>query len=147
MFIAAMLALSLLMRRPESDDPDVAASDGRQPEELVQSSIPELPPARRDRSSSSSRGSVPVWLQGVSLPGTDASLSASTSVIEALLTARRDHDLAAGLALFTPGTRASLAKQLGIDTVESTEILANAAFEGDSPALRSAEIVEGVGAR
>ncbi len=116
-FIASMLALVVVDAPPGvAMIPSEPASDARQPEEFVQSSIAGVTACAPGSIARAPRArSVPVWLQGVSLPGDDASLSDATSVIEALLTARRDHDLAAGLALYPPGTRASLAKQLGID--------------------------------
>ena len=101
-FIAAMLALSLLIRRPESDDPSEPAPDPRQPEAFAESLTPIVPPVRRDRPAKSSPASVPVWLQGVAVPMPDASLADATRVIETLLAARRSHDLAAGLALCAP---------------------------------------------
>lgn len=91
----------------------------------------------------SSRASVPVWLQGVTIPAAVASLSEVTRVIEALLSARRNHDLAAGLALFTPDRRGALRERLGTDGSSSTEIV----FEGDPPVLRSAEMLESTGMR
>jgi hypothetical protein len=142
-FIAAMLTLSLLLRRPESDDPGEPALEHRQADVFAGPHMPDVPPVRRDRPAGSLHAFVPVWLQGVAIPMADASLSDATRVIEALLAARRSHDLAAGLALYAPGPRAGLRERLGIGGFGSTDIT----FTGEPPALRSAEIVEGAGAR
>ena len=76
-FIAAMLALSLLIRRPESDDPSEPAPDPRQPEAFAESPMPVCRLCAGIDLPGSSHGSVPrLLLQGVSSQGTDASLSA-----------------------------------------------------------------------
>ena len=142
-FIAAMLALSLLVRRRDSDDPVESPPGRHQPEPPARSALPDTPPVRQVRPVPSSHASVPVWLQGVAIPAPVVSLSDITRVIEELLTARRNHDLAAGLALYAPNQSDALRERLGIDGANLTEI----AFEGDPPALRSAEIVEATGMR
>lgn len=143
-FIAAMLALSLLMRRENSDPPDQPPLEREHSDTFERpSDVAALPP-RRERPSATREGSVPVWLQGVALPSPNASLADATRVIEALLTARRDHDLAGGLRLYTPSSRDALAVRLGFDSVDTA---AQATFDGDPPSLRSAEILEGTGSR
>lgn len=143
-FIAAMLALSLLMRRRNPDPPNQPPPEREHPEEFERPSAVAAPPLRRERPSVPREASHPVWLQGVNLPSRDASLSDATRVIEALLTARRNHDLAGGLQFYTPGSRETLAVRLGLD---GDDTAAQAIFDGDPPSLRSAEILEGPGSR
>jgi hypothetical protein len=136
-FIAAMLALSLLIHRRESSDPDESTPERQRPAAPTRSELLETPP-RRDRPAPSPPAATPVWLQGVTIPVAGASLADVTRVIESLLAARRDHDLIAALALYAPEPRDALRERLGIDEASSTEVV----FDGDPPALRSAEFVE-----
>jgi hypothetical protein len=142
-FIAAMLALSFLIHRRESTDPVEPAPERQEPEAAARSPLPEPPPVRWDRPGPSPLGSIPVWLQGVTIPVANASLADVTRVIEALLAARRDHDLSAALALYAPEPRDALRERLGIDKASASAVV----FEGDPPTLRSAEIVETSGSR
>jgi hypothetical protein len=64
-------------------------------------------------------------------------------LIEALLTARRNHDLAAGLNLYAPGSRDALAARFRLGSSDAE----HATFEGDPPSLRGAEILEATGNR
>lgn len=165
LFIAAMLGLSLAIRREGVASPDEEPTDPALPVRPARSQPtdsvdvgPVGTPGHGDpalhrsvdranvvvgRSQDTSKP-VPVWLRGVTLPSVGASLSEATRVIEALLTARRDHDLAAGMALHTPSAREALVRSLGLDGDDSG---VDAIFDGDPPSLRSAEIVEATGGR
>ncbi len=144
-FIAAMLALSISMHRSESDPPDEPVIERKLAADPDRPQLPATaaPPVYRERATNQMRESVPVWLQGVTIPSADASLSDVIRLIEALLTARRNHDLAAGLNLYAPGSRDALAARFRLDSSDAE----HATFEGDPPSLRGAEILEATGNR
>ena len=147
LFIASMVALSVLLRR--GNDAPAAERDIAPP--LSETAIPRpvVAPAspRAERPPLPTTAPAPVWLDGVGFPPSNASLAAATQVIELLLSARRDHDLGRGLALYTPELLRSLRASLGVDEEGLAEALSAATFDGEPPALRSIEIVSASGNR
>ncbi len=137
MFIVAMLALSLVMRSRESERPVDPPVEPQRPQPVADA----FSVARRTQPASTP--SEPVWLRGVIIPAADGALTDAVRTIEALLAARRNQDIAAGLDRYTPDARAALRERLGIERHDPDAIR----FDGSPPALRSAEIIETLGDR
>ena len=140
-FVVSLVALSFLLGRrgedsPEERDPSRDAAPPAEP-------IPASParPRIEPRSIPAPSPSTPAWLSGVTLPQSSAGLSEAAAVIERLLDARRNRDLAAGIALYSPSFRARLAAELGVPEDRLESALGGAAIEGDAPVLRSVELV------
>jgi len=145
LFIGSMAGLSVLLSRRSGDEPPAAAT----PEPESSATAMEAPPTppRRERPPAPPARTTPRWLEGVSFPGPIAGLSEATQVIEALVAARRDRDLARGLRLYTPASLASLRDSLGVDAAGLAERLDRAEFHGEPPALRSVELLDITGDR
>lgn len=138
-FVASMVVLSVILHR---------GSDRAEAESMVLPPQPEpsRPPATvasvlpsLERQPLPERSRLPAWLDGVTFPTVNAPLVAAAEVVEALLSARRDHDLHRGFQLYTP----ELLRSLDFDDAN----LANAEFSGEPPTLRSIEVVSTSGNR
>ena len=144
-FVVSLVALSFLLARrtgatPEEPEPPRDAGPPAEPAPL--------PPARpriEARSAVTSASPTPAWLSGVSLPQSPSGLSEAAAVIERLLEARRNRNLASGIALYSTSFRARLAGELGMPVEHLGRALGEAAIEGDAPALRSVEMVSANG--
>lgn len=146
-FIGSMAVLSYLLYRREEQD---ATDDPPVPDRSTAESRRIVPPPsaiRREAPPTAASARVPVWLSGVRFPVAGASLSGATQVIEGLLAARRDHDLARGLAFYAPALLENLRQELGVDDDRLGEMLAAAEYEGDPPRLRSVESISMSGNR
>ncbi len=141
-FIGSMAALSFLLSRRGSDDagdaPPISPPTASEP--LPAPHAPPIPD--RENSRIQPPASAPVWLDGVRFPGVATDLSAATRIIETLLAARRDRDLARVVDCSTPAFHIELAGRLGIDPSDLPNMLERAEFGADPPALRSIESVE-----
>ena len=138
-FLVSIVALSLLLFRRDREDASeqpVAAP----PPDPIQARAPPISPIRRERPVLAT-DPVPAWLQGVIFPDGDASLAEAASLIESLLAARRDHDLAGGLKLYSSEMVESLRKSLGVDEAGLVEALNSAQYEGGPPHLRSVDLI------
>jgi len=148
LFIGSMAGLSFLLhRRPGSEQPEPPAPTAPEQESTA---VPESAPRtlpRRERPPIPPVPTAPRWLEGVTFPEPEAGLAEATQVIEALLAARRDRDLARGLGLYSPALLALLRDRLGVDEAGLAERLDRAEFHGDSPALRSVELLDAIGDR
>ncbi len=147
-FVASMAALSFLIQRrhDEPDDPllGTPALEDRSPGSSASRAAPQpsLPRPERAPLPAASR-SEPIWLDGVTLPSTDVQLTDAVTVIEALLSARRNLELDAALPFLSPAFRATLATRFGIPETALAETLAGAEISGPPPRLRSVELMEG----
>lgn len=137
-FIGSVAALSwLVFRRPANDHPSEPVIPEAHPApEILQPEISQ-PRSRTEHPPSS----LPRWLDGVSFPSATASLAVAAGLIETLLAARGDRDLARGFALYAPELRASLRSSLGVDEHGLLEAIDRVEYQGDPPQLRSVELV------
>jgi hypothetical protein len=138
-FLVSMAALSVLLFRRTGEEASERPATVPPPEPNP-ARAPSFSPARRERPLPVT-DPVPAWLQGVIFSSGDASLADAASVIEALLSARRDHDLAGGLRLYSKELLDSLRTSLGVDEAGLVEALNHAQFDGDPPTLRSLDLI------
>ena len=144
-FVVSLVALSFLLARRGENAPEE-----REPSRDAGPTVEFIPapptiPRVEARSIAVPAPSMPAWLSGVTLPQAPTGLSEAAAVIEHLLEARRDRDLFAGIALYSPSFRARLAGELGVPEEQLAAALDGAAIEGDAPALRSVELVSATG--
>lgn len=146
-FIISMAGLSFLLFHKNQDDDRDLSRPNSSPTNPPPSVVPPIIP----HPLGSSRAepvppTTPVWLQGTTFPVAELTLSDAVSVIESLLTARRDRDLVRGLQITTPEFQLALQKTLGIDSIDLRTILDQAVFQDDIPRLRSAAFTKTNGA-
>lgn len=140
-FVVSLVALSVLLARNGHEQTDVPPLSPPEREVPPTFSLPVERPRLDVRTMASTRTESPVWLSGVTFSQGMAGLSEASEVIERLLEARRLGDLAAGIALYSPSFRAHLAAELGVSENELKQTLQGATIDGESPALRSVELV------
>lgn len=143
-FIASMAALTALaMRRTRPKEPEADPFPTVVPIERKDAPVAERPSLIQSRATVA--GNSPVWLTGVSLPNTPGRVAEASRIIEELLAARRERDLARGLALYSPALRGELQAQFGVDEAGLLSLMREATFAGEPPDLRSVEIVDATG--
>lgn len=145
-FVISMGALSIvLFHRDKTSDGD-QTMESKPP-------APPVPPAgqnqlvstpRREYRTEHTTRPLPIWLDGGFFPSSDADLATATQIIETLLAARRDGDLARGFDLYTPALRRSFLDRFGLDESRLADMLDQVEFQHDPPHLRSVELVDAV---
>ena len=143
-FVVSMVALSVLLSRRDRES-SMDESSPREAETTREVALPAAHSRIEPRMGRDPSTSTPAWLSGVTFPPASSGLSEATAFIERLLQARRTRDLQAGTALYSPAFRARLATDLGVSEEELARALEEATIEGDSPILRSVELVSAAG--
>ncbi len=145
-FVVSMVALSVVLARRERDSPsDELLVEKPETTPLVTPPTTNVKPLRAIPPTPMKSSTSPAWLTGVVFPMPSNGLSDAVLLIERLLAARRNTELAAGIALYTPAFRARLAIELGVTEDGLEDALNGATIEGDVPDLRSVELVSGAG--
>lgn len=144
-FVVSLVALSFLLGRRGEDSPEEPGPSRDAGPTAEPIPTPPTSPRVEARSIATPAPSTPAWLSGVTLPQAPTGLAEAVAVIERLLDARRDRDLAAGIALYSPSFRARLATELGVPEDRLESALGRAGIDRDAPVLRSVELVSTTG--